>query len=157
MQLLIYGDYECPYTRRALIQVPKVREELGDDFVLVFRNFPLVEIHPHALHSAEAAEAAGQQGKFWDMHDLLFANQRALTDTDLLRHATKLGLDEARFIRDRDSDLVKSKIGADVHSGESSGVRGTPTFFVNGRFYRDSFDPQQRIPALKTRSDNSPI
>lgn len=155
MQLVIYGDYECPYTRRALIQVRNVRQELGDDFVLVFRNFPLVEIHPHALHAAEAAEAAGQQGKFWEMHDLLFANQRALTDSDLLSHATKLGLDEARFIRDRDSDVVKSKIAADVDSGESNGVRGTPTLFVNARFYRDSYEAQPLIAALKGTSGNS--
>lgn len=155
MQLVIYGDYECPYTRRALIQVRTIRQELGDDFVLVFRNFPLIEIHPHALNAAQAAEAAEQQGKFWEMHDLLFANQRALTDTDLVRYATQVGLDEARFNRDRASDIVKSKIDADVQSGESSGVEGTPTLFVNGRFYRGSSQAQPVIEALKSTKENS--
>src|ERR1700739_4937342 len=93
-QLVVYGDYECPYTRRALIQIRSVREQLGDDFVLIFRNFPLVDIHPHALHAAQAAEAADQLGKFWEMHDQLFDNQRALTDDDLRGYARGLGMDE---------------------------------------------------------------
>src|SRR5258708_24970282 len=83
MRLLIYGDYECPYTRRALISVAQVRGELGDGFTYAFRNFPLTEIHPHALHAALAAEAADLQGKFWELHDLLFQSQGALADGDL--------------------------------------------------------------------------
>src|ERR1700681_2018713 len=100
MRLLIYGDYECPYTRRAVISVAQVRDELGDDLVYAFRNFPLTEIHPHALHAALAAEAADLQGRFWEMHDLLFRQQNALTDDDLAAHAASIGLDAQRFRAD---------------------------------------------------------
>ena len=151
MQLTIYGDYECPYTRGALIQVRRVRERLGDDLVVVFRNFPLVEIHPHAMHAARAAEAAAEQGKFWEMHDLLFDHQRALTDGDLAGYARQLGLDEARFEHDRGAESVLSRIESDVDSGESSGVEGTPTLFIDGRLYRGSYEASFLIDALKRR------
>src|SRR3712207_1398506 len=95
--LVVHGDYECPYTRRAMPLVGAVEERLGDRVRFVFRHFPLVEIHPHAQHAAEAAEAAATQGRFWDMHDQLFAHQRALADADLARYAADLGLDTARF------------------------------------------------------------
>ena len=150
MQLVVYGDYECPYTRRALIQVRAVRRELGDDFVLVYRNFPLVEIHPHALGAAQAAEAAARQDKFWEMHDLLFERQRALADTDLVTYARQLGLDEARFDTDRGSAPVRSRIDADARSGESSGVQGTPTLFIDGQSYSGSYDARPLIEALKS-------
>src|SRR6202011_1816630 len=87
MRLLIYGDYECPYTRKALLGVAEGRGQLGDVLVFVFRNFPLTAIHPLASNAARAAEAAGLQGKFWEMHDLLFSRQRELADPDLLTHA----------------------------------------------------------------------
>ncbi|HET9849315.1 MAG TPA: thioredoxin domain-containing protein [Candidatus Dormibacteraeota bacterium] len=149
MQLTVYGDYECPYTRRALIQIRTVREKLADDLVVVFRNFPLVEVHPHAMHAARAAEAAAEQGKFWEMHDLLFDHQRALTDGDLAGYARQLGLDEARFERDRAAEAVLSRIESDVDSGESSGVKGTPTLFINGRLHRGSYEASDLIDALK--------
>jgi protein-disulfide isomerase len=149
LQLVIYGDYECPYTRRALTQVRTVRRELGDNLVFVFRNFPLIEIHPHALHAAEAAEAAALQDKFWEMHDWLFDHQRALTDPDLLDHARTLGLDATRFSADRTSDGVTAKIGDDVDSGEASGVQGTPTLFINGRMHEGSYEAAEVIDALK--------
>ena len=149
MQLAVYGDYECPYTRRALIQVRTVRETLADDLVFVFRNFPLVEIHPHAMHAARAAEAAAEQGKFWEMHDVLFDHQRALTDGDLAGYARELGLDEARFDRDRGAQAVLSRIESDVDSGESSGVEGTPTLFINGQLHRGSCDASHLVDALK--------
>src|SRR5260370_35796340 len=92
MRLLISGDYECPYTRKALLGMAQVSGELGDEFAYAFRNFPLTEIHPHALHAALAAEAADLQGQFWEMHDLLFQRQRALAAEALARHALALGL-----------------------------------------------------------------
>lgn len=149
LQLIVYGDYECPYTRRALIQIRTVRAELGDTLVFVFRNFPLIEIHPHAMHAARIAEAAAEQGKFWEMHDMLFEHQRALTDRDLLDYARQLGLDETRLSRDRESESVLSRIESDVDSGESSGVQGTPSLFINGRFHRGSYEAAELIDALK--------
>ena len=148
MQLVVYGDYECPYTRAALIQIRAVRQQLADNLVFVFRNYPLIEIHPHALHAAQAAEAAAEQGRFWELHEVLFAYQKALTDGDLLDHARQVGLDEARFSRDRQSELVRSKIEADVDSGESSGVQGTPTLFVNGRLHQGTYQASDLTEAL---------
>lgn len=150
LQLVVYGDYECPYTRRALIQVRAVRGELGDDFLLIYRNFPLIEIHPHALGAAQAAEAAARQDKFWEMHDSLFEHQWALADADLATYARQVGLDESRFDADRGSASVRSRIDADVRSGKSSGVQGTPTLFINGQFYSGSYDARALIAALKS-------
>ena len=150
LQLVVYGDYECPYTRRALIQVRAVRRELGDDFVLIYRNFPLVEIHPHAMRAAQAAEAAALQDKFWEMHDSLFEHQRALADADLAGYPRLIGLDESRFDADRGSAPVRSRIDADLRSGKSSRVQGTPSLFINGRFYSGSHDARPLIEAMKS-------
>ena len=152
MQLVVYGDYECPYTRRALGEIRTVREQLGDKLVFVFRNFPLIEVHRHALHAAEAAEAAARQDRFWEMHDRLFGHQRELTDTDLLEHARQLNLDEVRFTQDRISEPVFRKIADDVDTGESSGVQGTPGLFVNRRFYQGSYEAPELIEAASISS-----
>jgi protein-disulfide isomerase len=152
MRLLIYGDYECPYTRKALISVAQVRENLGDEFIYAFRNFPLTEIHPHALHAALAAEAAGLQEKFWEMHDLLFQSQRALTDEDLAAHAAEIGLDVDRFRADFADRKGLPRIDADVASGVRNGVEGTPSLFINGEPYQESYDPENLINALRTAS-----
>ena len=150
MRLLIYGDYECPYTRKALINVAQVRGELGDSFIYAFRNFPLTEIHPHALHAALAAEAAELQGKFWEMHDLLFQNQRSLADDDLAAHAKAIGLDEDRIRADFVDQKGLPRIEADVASGVRNGVEGTPSLFINGQPHRDSYDPPNLINALRS-------
>jgi protein-disulfide isomerase len=149
MRLLIYGDYECPYTRKALISVSQVRGQLGDTLVFAFRNFPLVDIHPHALHAALAAEAADLQGKFWEMHDLLFSHQSALTDHDLVSHAATLGLDGDRFRPDFADRKGLPRIEADVRSGVRNGVEGTPSIFINGKPHRDSYDSENLIDALR--------
>jgi protein-disulfide isomerase len=149
LRLLIYGDYECPYTRMALISVAEVRGELGEDFVYAFRNFPLTEIHPHAMHAALAAEAAELQGKFWEMHDLLFARQRALEDDDLVAYAREIGLDEATFRTDFADQKGMPRIDADVASGVRNGVEGTPSLFVNGKPHDDSYEPANLIKALR--------
>lgn len=150
MRLLIYGDYECPYTRKALISVAQVRDELGNDFVYAFRNFPLIEIHPHALHAALAAEAADLQGRFWEMHDLLFLSQRALTDDDLVTHAASVGLEDVRFRADFAARAGLPRIEEDVESGDRSGVEGTPSLFINGRLHRDAYDSTSLIGALRS-------
>jgi len=149
MRLLIYGDYECPYTSKALISVAQVRSELGDAFVYAFRNFPLTEIHPHALHASLAAEAADVQGKFWEMHDLLFESQHALADGDLAMHARAIGLDGDRFRADFANENGLPRIEADVANGVRNGVEGTPSLFINGKPHRDSYDPATLISTLR--------
>jgi len=152
MRLLIYGDYECPYTRKALISVAHVGGELGDDFIFAFRNFPLTEIHPHALHAALAAEAADLQGKFWEMHDLLFRSQAALADEDLVAHARSIGLDEDAFHADFNGRKGLPRIEADVASGVRNSGQGTPSLFINGKPHRDAYDSATLIDALRSTS-----
>jgi protein-disulfide isomerase len=140
--LLVYGDYECPYTRKALLVVRQLREEPGDRLRFVFRNFPLTEIHPHAFHAAEAAEAAAAQGQdeFWAMHTYLFAHQQALEDADLRQYAALLGLDTARFARAMAGHTGAPRINEDIESGLRSGVQGTPTLFINGTRHDGSWE-----------------
>jgi protein-disulfide isomerase len=147
-RLVIYGDYECPYTRKALISVATVRKDLGDSLVFAFRNFPLTESHPHALHAALAAEAADTQGKFWEMHDLLFRRQNFLEDRDLLAYARLLGLDEERFRADLEAETGLPRIEADLRSGERNGVAGTPGIFINGHQHLQDYDPKTLASAL---------
>ena len=131
--LVEYGDFECPYTRRARPVVRRLRQEFGEERLLfVFRNFPLSRIHPHAQAAAEAAEAAAAQGRYWEMHDLLFDNQWHLEDEDLRRYAQRLGLDLERFDRELTEHAHAHRVHEDATSGLKSGVRATPTFFVNG-------------------------
>jgi protein-disulfide isomerase len=147
-RLVIYGDYECPYTRKALISVARLREDLGDSLLFAFRNFPLTEIHPHAQHAALAAEAADGQGKFWEMHDLLFRRQNFLEDRELVAYAGLLGLDQERFRADLEAETGLPRIEADVRSGERSGVDGTPGIFVNGHRHLQDYDPKTLTSAL---------
>ena len=130
--LVEYGDYQCPYCLQAYPILVDLRERLGDTVRLVFRNFPLATIHPNAQHAAEAAEAAGAQGKFWEMHDHLFEHQSRLDDAALLRYAADLGLDVKQFERDLKKHTYAARVREDFQSGVMSGVNGTPTFFING-------------------------
>lgn len=133
--LLEYGDYQCPYCGAAHLVVEAVLETLGRAVRFAYRHFPLTTIHPRALPAAQAAEAAGLQGQFWPMHDLLFQDQRHLERPDLLARARVLKLDGGAFAAALDSGEVAGRIQADFLSGVRSGVPGTPTFFVNGRRY----------------------
>ena len=136
-----YGDYECPYSRKAFRQIERVESELGDGVRFAFRHFPLTEIHPHALTASAAAEAAALQGRFWEMHGLLFHRQHALEDDDLRGYAAELGLDLERFDADRASAGVLARVDRDVQSGLASGeVLGTPTLFIDGVVHRGSYD-----------------
>jgi protein-disulfide isomerase len=130
--LVEYGDYECPYCGIAHPTVLALRKELGDGLCFVYRHFPLTSAHPHAQHAAEAAEAAGAQGRFWEMHDVLFENQHALGDRDLVEYAGAVGLDVPRFVREMTGHAHAARVREDFMSGARSGVNGTPTFFVNG-------------------------
>jgi protein-disulfide isomerase len=147
--VLEYGDYECPYSRRAYREIEHVERRAPVRFV--FRHFPLTEIHPHALAASAAAEAAALQGRFWEMHDLLFHRQKALADTDLLAYAAELGLDIDRFRDDVVGASVLARIRRDVESGMASGeVLGTPTLFIDGEVHRGSFDARTLLEAIAT-------
>jgi protein-disulfide isomerase len=136
-----YGDYECPYSRRAFREIERVEARLGDRVRFAFRHFPLTDIHPHALAAAQAAEAAALQSRFWEMHALLFHRQGALEEADLHGYTAELGLDVERFDADRASAGVLARIRRDVESGLATGeVHGTPTLFVDGVVHRGSYD-----------------
>ena len=130
--LVEYGDFQCPYCRRAHPLVKRLLKEKGNELHFVFRNFPLRSIHPHAYISATSAEAAGKQGKFWEMHDLIFENQDKLNTNYLLSLAEDIGLDLVQFAQDLKSKKILDKTEKDFESGIRSGVNGTPTFFLNG-------------------------
>ena len=144
-----YGDYECPYCGEAYPVTKALQQRLGNQLRFVFRNFPLNEAHPHAEHAAEAAEAAGAQGKFWEMHDLLYENQDALEDEDLSRYAHALHLDEKRFVKDMSEHRYAERVREDFRSGAKSGVNGTPTFFINGVRHDGPFDLKSMIAAIE--------
>ena len=127
-----FSDFQCPYCSRARPTVNKVREAYGDKVRIIFRNFPL-SIHPQALKAGEAASCAAEQGKFWEMHDRLFANQAKLQVPDLKEHAAALGLDAAAFAQCLDSSRHTADVQKDLEAGAGYGVSGTPSFFINGR------------------------
>ncbi len=133
--LVEYGDFECPHCGEAYPIVQKVLRDMDGEIRFVFRNFPLSQSHPHAERAAEAAEAAGAQGKFWKMHNLLFQHQNALSERDLHQYAEEIGLDMQRFEREMARKSHADQVQEDFLSGVRSGVNGTPTFFINGRRY----------------------
>ena len=138
--LVEYGDFECPFCGRAEPEVRAILWGFGDDLRYVFRHLPLADVHPNAPLAAEAAEAAGAQGKFWEMHDLLFAHQDALQPVDLVRYANELGLDLDRFTDELRRHVYAARVAEDIDSADQSGVTGTPSFFVNGLRQQGSFD-----------------
>jgi protein-disulfide isomerase len=146
--LVEYGDYQCPYCGEAYGVLKKLMPKLGDSARLVFRNFPLTQIHPYAEHAAEAAEAANAQGKFWEMHDMLYERQRALEDENLLAYAKEIGLDADRFQAELFERKYIDRIREDFSTGVRSGVNGTPTFFINGRRHDGSYDLQTLSEAV---------
>ena len=147
--LVEYGDFECPYCGEAYPIVKEIQKMKGDVLRFVFRNFPLSEMHQYALHSAYAAEAAGKQDKFWEMHDLLFENQENLDDKDLKLYAEELSLDMNKFAKDMDSDEVAKKVQEDIMGGIKSGVNGTPTFFINGVRFDGSYKLDSLLEAIE--------
>jgi protein-disulfide isomerase len=138
--LVEYGDYECPYCAAAHPIVAAIMSQAGGVVRFAFRHFPLTTIHPHAEMAAEAAEAAAAQGRFWDMHDTLYANQQQLGSPALLAYASGLGLDVSRFGNAVAGHVHLPKISEDFMSGVRSGVNGTPTFFINGVRHDGSWD-----------------
>jgi len=152
IKLLEYGDYQCPFCGAAHPIVKEIQRRLGDDLLFAFRHFPLTNIHPHAEHASEAAEAAGAQGNFWGMHDLLFENQGALQDENLVEYAAELGLDQTRLNREVTSEVYARRIREDFKNGVRGGVNGTPTFFINGERYDGEFSLKHLLNALTQRS-----
>jgi protein-disulfide isomerase len=147
--ILEYGDYECPFSRRAYREIQRVEKRLEGRVRFVFRHFPLTEIHPHALAAAATAEAAAVQGRFWVMHDSLFHHQDALEDQDLRHYPAALGLDQQRFDDDRGHPDILRRVGRDVQSGLASGqVMGTPTLFIDGTVHRGSYDAETLLALL---------
>jgi protein-disulfide isomerase len=149
LTLVEYGDYECPFCGKATGVVRELAERFGDDLRYVFRHLPLEDVHPRAMLAACAAEAAAAQGRFWEMHDVLFRHQSALLPDDLHRYAAELGLDLDAFAAALDSDLVARRVREDVAGAEASGARGTPTFFVQGVRHTAPHDTETLARALE--------
>jgi protein-disulfide isomerase len=149
LTLVEYGDFECPHCAAAHPVVKEIQRLLGDTLRFVYRHFPLTQIHPHAEHAAEASESAGAQGAFWEMHDVIFENQDAMTDRDLIRDAAAIGIDAERVAEDLDSGTWEARVQRDFASGVRSGVNGTPTFFINGMRHDGPLDAHSLLAALR--------
>jgi protein-disulfide isomerase len=147
--LVQYGDYECPYCGAAYPIIKQVQARMGERLRFVFRNFPITTSHPHAEQAAEAAEAAATQGRFWEMHDLLYENQERLRDQDLLGYAETLGLDLDLFDMELAERVHAERVREDFMSGVRSGVNGTPTFYINGVRHDDAYELETLLAALE--------
>jgi protein-disulfide isomerase len=144
-----YGDYECPYCGAAYPVTKALQQRLGENLRFAYRHFPLSQIHPHSYQAAEAAEAAGVQDSFWEMHDMLFEHQARLSTQDLLAYAGALGLELERFAEDLAEHRHAPKIRDDFFSGVRSGVNGTPTFFINGVRHDGGYDLASMLEAVQ--------
>jgi protein-disulfide isomerase len=151
--LVEYGDYECPYCGAAYPIIKEVQERMGERLRFVFRNFPITTSHAHAEQAAEAAEAAAAQGRFWEMHDLLYENQQRLGDEDLRAYAEQLGLAVEPFDQELAEHVHAPRVREDFMSGVRSGVNGTPTFYVNGLRYDDSYELETLLTALERAAE----
>jgi protein-disulfide isomerase len=146
--LVEYGDYQCPYCAQAYMIIKEIQERLGSKLRFVFRNFPLTKVRPHAYNAAIAAETAAAQGKFWEMYDYLFKHGQVVTDDNLRRSAANLGLNLNRFDREFLDRTYSSHVDENIESGKSSGVKSTPTFFINGDRYDGAWDLDTLLNAL---------
>jgi protein-disulfide isomerase len=150
LTLIEYGDYQCPACQHAFEEVERLLVEESERIRLVYRHFPLMSIHPRAMAAAQAAQAAGQQGKFWEMHRKLFAAKGRLEEDDLRRYAGECFLEMKRFEEDCLDEEIAQRIRQQKLVGVRSGVNGTPTFFMNGRRY----DGEATFPALRAAVKN---
>ncbi len=140
--LVEYGDFQCPNCGEAYPILKSIQKKMGNKLRFVYRHFPITETHPDAVHAAEASEAAAAQGKFWEMHDLLFEHQHALDGESLHNYAAHLKLDMGRFDREMREHAYADRIRDDFSSGLRSGANGTPTFFINGDRYDLPWDDE---------------
>lgn len=148
LELVMYGDFQCPYCSAAQSIVRRVRERLDGRLRFVFRHLPLLEVHPDAQRAAEAAEAASLQGSFWEMHDALYTNGGRLSDADILALADRIGLDTDRFTADIASGRLAERVARDAEAARANGLSATPAFFVNGHQHAESFDARSLVEAL---------
>lgn len=148
LELVEYGDYQCPYCGEAYPALEELQKRLGKKLKFVFRNFPLTNTHADAETAALAAEAAGAQGKFWEMHNMLYKNQSKLKKDDLIGYAQKIGLDMERFKNDLDNKTFQQKVKDDFEGGIRSGVNRTPSFYVNGE-KEDDLDENKLLEMIK--------
>jgi protein-disulfide isomerase len=146
--LVEYGDYECPDCGRLFVILRDLQKDIASRLRIVFRHYPRSGVHRHAQQAAEAAEAAGAQGKFWEMHTLLFERQQALQTKDLIRHAEELGLDVERFRRELKNETYSERVRADFVAGVQNGVYGTPSLFLNGVCYDGEWDRESLLSHL---------
>jgi protein-disulfide isomerase len=144
----MFGDYECPYSRAAFAAIQRLERELGDDLRFAFRHLPLIDMHPHALAAAGFAEAAGRQGRFWDMNRVLFERQQALEVEDLQGYTAELGLEGRRVAADLEDRGMWRKVQDDVESARASGAPGTPTLFIDGVRHEGGHDATALRAAL---------
>jgi protein-disulfide isomerase len=147
--LVEYADFQCPYCAAAHGEVTRLLSALPDQVRYVFRHFPLQHIHEFAELGAEAAEAAGAQGKFWDMHDVLFENQQDLSVPGVIAFARALDLDMGRFTADLEARRFQERVERDLRSGQQSGIRGTPSFFLNGEKYEGDYSFDTLVEAIQ--------
>ena len=156
--LLEYGNFECNHCGRAYPIIKEVQKLLGDNLRFVFRHFPTVKTHPHSLRAAEAAEAAGAQAKFWDMHNELFMHQQALKEDDLLRYARRINLNTERFAREMAEHAFLKQVEADYdRSLFDEHVTGTPTFYINEVRYTGTTDVESLLAAIRQADTESRI
>jgi protein-disulfide isomerase len=151
-ELVMYGDFQCPYCAAAQRIIARVRTRLGDDLRFVFRHLPLDEVHPLARKAAEAAEAAAAQGAFWPMHDALFAARGRLAEPELVEHARGLGLDAGRVAAELAEGTHAARVQRDADSARQAGLTGTPAFYANGRLLSDTYDASSLVAALEVSS-----
>ncbi len=151
--LVEYGNYQCPNSGQAYGIVKEIQRRLGHQLCFVFRHFPLTQIHPQAQKTAEAAEVADEQGKFWQMHNTLFEHQQALADADLVEYAIVLGLNIPRFLREMSGHIYAERVQEDLRSGVTSGVSGTPTFFINSFRHRSTWSFERLLAAIEEVGD----
>ena len=153
--LVEYGDYECPDCGNSWPIIKELQKRMGDRLRFVFRNFPQYTVHRHASVAAQAAEAAAAQGKFWQMHDLLYQNQQSLENVDLDRYAIKLELEIYRFSTDISTERFAKRVQDDYEGGQRSGVKGTPTFFINGVKYTGEKTFEPMLAALESAASQA--
>jgi Na+:H+ antiporter, NhaA family len=150
LELVMFGDFQCPFCLGAQSVLRRVRERLGDRLVFAFRHLPIPERHPLAPLAAEASEAAAAQGKFWEYHDALFQAQPKLSRETMLEVGRELGLDAGRMAAEIDAGAHRDRIARDLKSAEESGATGTPTFFANGKRHFGAYDASSLVEALES-------
>lgn len=146
--LVEYGDYQCPECGKLHKAIEEIQQRLGDLLGFVFRHFPQTQIHRQAQKAAEAAEAAAAQGKFWQMHDMLFEHQQALGNGSLVQYANDIGLDISQFLEGVSENIYVNRINEDIEGGRRTGVTDTPTLFINGVRYRNANETEQLLAAI---------